>query len=141
MIKKNLKVLTVIAAICLMLSGCSDLFLTESASTLNNATELTINADFTNGNLIKGSQVWYYFNAQKDTLYKLYVDDKVTRGSGSSYTGYTKQTLYRPDGTTAIGTSGSFPRTFTAPVTDKIYIKVTGFSTDSEGTFGIKIEK
>lgn len=105
-------------------------------------TEITTFSQWIQGSISPGGTVWYYFNAIEGTQYNIYWDDSYS-GSGS-YTADIEVSAYREDMTTSYFTdldSGySTPQNIMAQATERIYIKVEGYSSYSSGTFAIMVD-
>jgi M6 family metalloprotease-like protein len=90
--------------------------------------------------LIKGEEKWFYFDASSTIEYYVYWDDE-SEGSGY-YTSNVNLTAYQEDLTTTYfedKDSGYMnPVSVTPGATERVYIKVSGITIETKGTFSLK---
>jgi len=120
----------------LIASSCNLNIDTHNNSSFN-AIKLLPGASFTEGELKTGESLWYYFDVVKTKKYQVYASDSFLLGS--EYTASTTQTYYLSDSVTQVTAKGSNPAVFENIDEPKIYIKVQGFTINSEGSFGLRI--
>ena len=105
-------------------------------------TEITTFGQWIQGSISSGGNAEFYFNAIGGTQYSIYWDDSFS-GSGS-YTADIMVSAYREDLTTSYflyrDSGYTTPRQITAATTERVYIKVEGYSSYSSGTFAIMVD-
>ncbi len=113
--------------------------ISNSEYTFFSAQKIIPGTSYTDGYVCEGDDSWFYFDVQSGIKYGVFISDKFL--PGSEYTAYTCQSYYLSDGVTPITVSENNPAVLTDLHTEKVYVKIRGFCSSSEGTFGIKVSK
>ncbi len=90
------------------------------------------------------SEKWFYFNAQANGSYLLYVDSDRNNKTGSYSAWGTRLEVFREnllDELDYTGSGGHYltdPYRINTPVAEKVYVKVYGYQNEKNATFGAK---
>jgi hypothetical protein len=144
---RTLAVVSLLSASLFVFSQCDEENSNDLTGDHSPVLELTTEKK---SDLNPGEISWYSFTAQKGEMYSITWFDRTVSESRpyiGDYTGSIYIGAYKPDKVssyfddTRLVPQMSTPRVIVAEETGEIYLKVYGFSSDTQGTFGIRVDK